>query len=193
MTSHRNILFTLILLTAISVAMTSSALAGPLLGGYGGPGEGNQAILGSALLGGAGSGGSSGSSGGSSGSAGSSPNTTVGAGTQTGRSQADAAPPGSSGHGSTAGEVGRRSAGGASHSPSGSGKASGGVARAYPVLSGDRVASSPSASETLGLSGADLAYVLLALCVLVGTGVLTRRLAQAAGPLKVHNDSRQST
>ena len=51
MTSHRTILMTLISLTVMSFATPSSVLAGPLLSGYGGPGEGNQAILGSALIG----------------------------------------------------------------------------------------------------------------------------------------------
>jgi len=37
---------TLISLTVMSFATPSSALAGPLLSGYGGPGAGNQAILG---------------------------------------------------------------------------------------------------------------------------------------------------
>ncbi len=40
---------------------TSSALGNSLLSGYGGPGEGSQAILGSALLGGGGAGGGDGS------------------------------------------------------------------------------------------------------------------------------------
>ena len=51
MTSHRTTLLKLVLLAIISAVMPSSAsAASPLLGGYGGPGQGNQAILGSALL-----------------------------------------------------------------------------------------------------------------------------------------------
>ena len=52
-----------IALVALSAAMPVAASASSLLSGYGGPGQGNQAILGSALLGGGSSGGSSGSTG----------------------------------------------------------------------------------------------------------------------------------
>src|SRR5271170_1066634 len=47
------------LLTA-SALVPAAALAGPLLSGYGGPGQGNQAILGAGLVGGRGGDGSSG-------------------------------------------------------------------------------------------------------------------------------------
>jgi len=70
---------TLVSLVVISTPMTSSASAGSLLGGYGGPGEGDQAILGSALLGGGG-----GAAGGFSGPTGSSPSSAAGAGVQAG-------------------------------------------------------------------------------------------------------------
>src|ERR1700736_6516079 len=49
-------------LAGASAALPTTADAGPLLSGYGGPGQGNQAILGSTLLGG--SAGGSGTSGG---------------------------------------------------------------------------------------------------------------------------------
>jgi hypothetical protein len=184
MTTHRNILLTLISLTVISIAVPSSALAGsgPLLGGYGGPGEGNQAILGSALLGGGGGNGSSGSSGGSSGSSGSSLDGASSTGPQAGRSEGNASASGSSAHGAIHGEVGR-SGHQASGARSGGGKTSGGVAPAYSASS-DRanLQSASVASDTLGLSGADLAYILLTLCVLAFTGVLTRRLVRFGGP-----------
>jgi len=175
MTNHRTILMTLILLTVMSFATPSSVLAGPLLSGYGGPGEGNQAILGSALLGGGGSsGGSSGSTGSSSGTAAET------AGGQSGREQSNGSANASSGHSSTAGGRSKGSArGGAASSRDNTTESSGGAARAYPVSSSRPT---PEAAETLGLSGADLAYVLLVLCALVFTGVLTRRLSQPAGP-----------
>jgi hypothetical protein len=175
MTSHRTILMTLISLTAMSFATPSSVLAGPLLGGYGGPGAGNQAILGSALLGGGGS------SGGSSGSTGSSPGAAAEtAGGQSGRSQSNGSVTGSSGLSSTtASRRSRGSArGGAASSRDNTAESSGGAARAYPV---SLSRSTPGASDTLGLSGADLAYIFLTLCALILTGVLTRRFAQAAG------------
>ena len=68
-------LSTIALLAALVAVAPAAASANSLLSGYGGPGAGNQAILGSALIGGGGSaggGGSSGSSGSSTGSSGSS-------------------------------------------------------------------------------------------------------------------------
>jgi hypothetical protein len=58
MTTHRKTLSILASLVVMTTAVPAFASASPLLGGYGGPGEGNQAILGSALIGGAGGGGS---------------------------------------------------------------------------------------------------------------------------------------
>ena len=166
---------TLISLTVMSFAIPSSVLAGPLLSGYGGPGEGNQAILGSALLGGGGS------SGGSSGSTGSSPGVAAEtAGGQSGRSQSNGSATGASGLSSTAGRRSKGSAGGgAANSRDNTAESSGGVARAYSVSSSR---STSGASDTLGLSGTDLGYVLLVLCALAFTGVLTKRLAQGSEP-----------
>jgi hypothetical protein len=180
MTRHRMIVSILVVMSVLLTATRSSARANSLLSGYGGPGEGNQAILGSALLGGTGGGG--GSSGGSSGSAGSSPTGTAGVGVQAG--QKNAASTGSSGGGSTTRGGGRRSAGGASVSRGESGDASDGTARTYSVLSrGETSQAASEDSETLGLSGDDLLFILLALCTLAFTGVLTRRLTRitAAG------------
>jgi hypothetical protein len=172
MTSHRTTLLTLASLTVMSFATPSSAFAGSLLSGYGGPGEGNQAILGSALLGGAG--GDSGSSGGSSGSTGSSLSGAAGVGAQAG--QSSAAPTGSNERGSTARGQGGRSARGA-------GEASGDAANAYPASSvGETSRLATGGLETLGLSGEDLLYMLLTLGALAFVGVLTRRLTQTTGP-----------
>jgi hypothetical protein len=132
----------------VCAALPLTAHAGPLLSGYGGPGQGNQAILGSALLGGSsGGGGTSGGGGGGSGSRG---------------------PASSAVHS-------RSNAPGAPASP-----------RQTGVLAGERGASSypavePTASRsgtTFGLSGADLAYILLAAAALTVTGALTRRIAR---------------
>jgi hypothetical protein len=182
MRSHRKILSTLtsLTVTAIFVAMPSSVLAGPLLGGYGGPGEGSQAILGSALLGGGGSGSSGG---GSAGSTGPSLSVAAGVGAQASKGQGNVTSPDPSALGSAAGGAGQ-SAGETSGARSGgAAKAFGGAANAYPVAA-ERAPSQPasSATGTLGLSGADLAYICLTLCALLFTGVLTKRLARAAGP-----------
>jgi hypothetical protein len=60
MTRHRMIVSILVLVPVLLTATRSSALASPLLSGYGGPGQGSQAILGSALLNGPRGGGGSG-------------------------------------------------------------------------------------------------------------------------------------
>ncbi len=185
MTSHRTTPLTLTLLVVLVIYAPSSALANSLLSGYGGPGEGNQAILGSALVGGAGgaggggsSNGSSGSSGGSTGSTGSSSGAGTGGGASAGVSGASSA--GSSDGRSTVGGASRSAAGQASHSRAGGAKASGATARAYSLSSRDDASQSASGGwGSLALSAADLGYVLLAFGALGVTAVLTRRLAQA--------------
>lgn len=193
MTCHRTISLkpAIIVVVLTILAAPSSALANSLLSGYGGPGEGNQAILGSALVGGAGGGGgsSSGSSGSGSGgsaeSTGSSTAPATGAGLASGGREAESAGSSRGGATSNAGEKSGdgQAAGRASGSRARSGwggKTSGGGARAYPVLPRDDVSQTASGgSQALGLSTADFLYVLLVLGVLWATGVTTRRLAQA--------------
>jgi hypothetical protein len=177
MTSHRTISLTLTLLAVLLTGAPSSAWANSLLSGYGGPGEGSQTILGSALLGGGGSaGGGGGLSSSTSGSTGSSLSGGAAAGGKI------TTPSGSSGGGATARGGGGRP-GGRSGSRGGSGEASGGAARAYtPVSPSSALPPASGASETLGLSGEDLGYVLLAFGVLAFTGVVTRRLARTTRP-----------
>ncbi len=168
------------LVTALAFAaiLPASASAGSLLSGYGGPGQGNQAILGAALVNGpTGTGGHGGGGGGA---------RAYGAGTQAGGASslaAQAAP----GAGSVL-AAGSAAAHG-SRSPAGSGR---GAAATPAVRAGATAASqlrpaTPAAAvsgasvgggPTLGLSRADLLYVLLALGALLLTGVLTRRMAQ---------------
>jgi hypothetical protein len=188
MTSHRTIFLTLTLLAVLTAAAPSCAFANSLLSGYGGPGEGSQAIIGSALVGGAGGGG--GSSGGSSGPSGSSSGDLAGAGPRNSAGTAapktgagTAAPSGSRGRGS--GSEKRGAAGRAADRGAGSrgrsGEASGGVARAYPVLSRDQASRSAfGGSAGPGVSGEDLGYVLFALAALAVTGVVTRWLVRAS-------------
>jgi hypothetical protein len=184
MKSHRTISLTTALLAALVAVAPACASANSLLSGYGGPGAGNQAILGSALIGGGGSAGGGGSSGSSgSGSAGS---TRSSSGSEA-AGEGEAASAGSSGGGSEAGagEKGApgKAAGGAAGSRGGHGKASGGAARAYPVRPLDDASKAASAgSGTLGFSAADFGYLLLVVAVLGATGVVTRRLARAPTP-----------
>ena len=112
MKSHRKISLTTALLAALVAVVPATASANSLLSGYGGPGAGNQAILGSALIGGGGSAGGGGSSGssGSTGSAGSSSDSAAGS---EAAGEGEAAAAGSNGRGGEAGGAGEGGAGGA--------------------------------------------------------------------------------
>ena len=152
MRSHRMIRQIIALMAALTAAAPAAARANPLLSGYGGPGQGSQAILGATLLNGPSSGGGSGSSSGG-GSIG---------------------PPGSSTGAAATGTPGGHASG---HSSSTN------AARHVSTARGTRAdgAVSPAAlrgSGSLGLSGTDVVYIILALGALGFTGALTRRLTQ---------------
>jgi hypothetical protein len=152
MKNHRSIAQIFVLLAALAGAAPAAASANPLLSGYGGPGVGNQAILGSALLNGGGSaGGGSGPSG-----QGSSPASapSIAASDTAGQRAAGRAP-----HGAAAEGAGS--------------KVSGASSGAYPA---SERGGAVSATGTLGLSGQDILFILLALLALAFTGVLTRRM-----------------
>jgi|SRR5438128_871686 len=124
------------------------AHAGPLLSGYGGPGQGSQLILGSTLIGGPGGGAAGTGTGGPSGQA----------TARNGTAPASA----SSGAGA-----------GARRAPAAKGAGADGVVSAsYPAL--ERTAS----TGTFGLSGADISYVLLGAGALALMGVLMRRMVR---------------
>ena len=152
---------------ALSIALTpTAAAASTLLSGYGGPGQGNQAILGATLLNGpSGGGGGGGSTGGGSSSSGEGNLAAPATSTST---QGSASTPRHTGSG--AGKHGAPG-GRASVSALGARHAGSGAARAYNVSAGGG-----SAHPLLGLSRDDLLYVVLALGVLAFTGMLTRRL-----------------
>lgn len=158
MKNHRNFAPIIVLLAALAAAAPAVAQANPLLSGYGGPGVGNQAILGSALLNGGGS------AGGGSGPA--------------GQGSGPASAPTIAANEPAGGRVAGRTPRGAA-APGGGANVSGVASSAYPAS--ERGAPAP-ASGTLGLSGQDILFILLALLVLAFTGVLTRRLiADARG------------
>jgi hypothetical protein len=156
MKRHRR-LITRAALTAVALfaCAPAAAHASSLLSGYGGPGQGSQALLGSTLIGGSGGGGGSSASGGGSGSI---------AATQSAPTKA-----GGAHRGSGAGRHG--AAGGAG---AGSTAATTGSAAAF------RAAETGAGSSTLGLSGAGLVYILAVLGGLVLVAVLTRSLARGA-------------
>jgi hypothetical protein len=153
---------------ALCLATPVVAQANPLLSGYGGPGQGNQAILGSALLNGpAGPGGGGSAGSGSSGENGSSTTaTSVGsAGGHRGASKQ------SSGHGQS---------GTPASSPQRIAQPRLDPASAY--LAAER-GHAVGQSGALGLGGQDLLYIILVLGALTLAAVFTRRLTQttAAG------------
>ena|ERR1700722_19964821 len=167
MSSRRTTIWIGILLTVVLVALFSAvASANPLLSGYGGPGQGDQAILGATLLNGPGAGGSSGSSG--SGEA-----ETETASALTATEPRPASP--SKGSRETAKghrkhvrshpSAPRKKAGTSKILPAGTSQT---AFRLAPTSSG----------PTLGLSGADFLYILLTLAVLAFTGGITRQLAR---------------
>jgi hypothetical protein len=180
MTRHRTIVLTLALVAAVAVLPTS-ALASSLLSGYGAPGSGDQAILGSALLNGPRGGGNGGAGvrGAGAGVSASTrqvqrgPGATIGtrAGLQGSPSSAvsahrhrsSRAAVNTSGSASTAS---RRSARRAQQSIQSS--------FTYPTSS----LPGTENSGTLGFSGEDLLLLVLAIGALACTGAFTRQLAR---------------
>ena len=170
MKTYRRIIGTAGCTLAAGLLAVPAASASPLLSGYGGPGQGNQAILGSTLLNGPGSGGSSGGAQQPSGSA----SVRV-----TGSPPASTSSP-TGPHHAARHAAGTRSARqqGASSGPAQSSPAELAYARAERSGAG-------SGSGTLGLSVADFLYAGLVLVGLVLMGVVTRWLIRAT-PVKGH-------
>lgn len=151
-------------LLATAGASTTASAASPLLSGYGGPGQGNQAILGSTVLnvprGGGGSGGPPAATGGGA-PAVSSESGGSGASATTTRSSS----PASSTH---------RAARPASRQTT--------TAAADPnALYAQLERRASESSGTLGLTGEDLLYVLIGLAVLAFGALFTRRIVRAGG------------
>lgn len=193
------IVVVLVSLGLVPGVASSAAFAGsPLLSGYGGPGAGEQAVIGSTLIGapggGAGSGGSSGSSGsagsagsGSAGSAsagGGSASTSAATSAVTGGSSAG----GSSAGGNAGGGAGGKGASGAAGGHRGGSHATGSAStragasntgaqtHAFVYPTGLRSASVDS--PALGISGSDLLLFLAAIATLALVAVATLRLSR---------------
>ena len=152
---------------AIGVCWPLPAHASPLLSGYGGPGQGSQAILGSTLLGGS-SGGSSGSASGGEGSGGASSSLAVsGQSAPRGARAARRSSPSAPAPARTVRPEQRLAEAGAA------------AARSYQEL--EHGARAPG-GDPLGLAGADFAYVGAALAALLLSAALMRQIARR--PLK---------
>jgi len=163
---------------ALSVGLPTAAMGSSLLSGYGGPGEGNQAILGSALLNGPGHGGGGGGSSGGGSTGGGSRTGAAAGGVSNSPSGGSAAPaaPAAGGHASAPGAGSANILGRTGTAP---GHGSHGKTGAQRHAGASLLASAqtPAAgSGNLGLSGADLLYMLLAIGLLALTAALTSRL-----------------
>lgn len=188
MRSHRIVIF----ITGVLIALIAAAPAAgqsTLLSGYGGPGQGNQAILGAVVVKGSGGGGSSGAgSGAASGTGGETSSASSG---EDGSEPSLIAPNkpavGSSSAGSPGAQAGSDGHSGHPVGPRTSTRhASGAAVQAarqapasfYPAA--ERVPAGQSAGA-LGLSGADVVYILLAVAALVSIGLFTKRVGAEAG------------
>ncbi len=180
MKSHRIVIQTLVFLAA-TVALPAPALASSLLSGYGGPGQGNQAVLGSALLNGPKGRGGSGSSGGS-GSASSSTSgqtaassessTSTSQGATTTTEQGSSAPAGkgsAGGQGGSAKSNGTTRTSGKSRRPASESSA---VSHASFYPAAERI---PPSAQGSTIPGSDIFYIILGAAILVSLGLLTRR------------------
>jgi hypothetical protein len=175
MTRHQRTNSIVIFVALLAAVLPSAAMANSLLSGYGGPGEGNQAILGSALLNTPKGGGTAGGNG-----AGGSAQVSSSQPAESPSSQTSDAP-GASKSGS-GGRAKERAAPSKRGDRGAAARASRGGAVIYPAASSEETT---GGSRTLGLSGADFAYIILALGVLALTGFLTMRLTRttvAPGP-----------
>src|SRR5437764_957114 len=174
MINFRSLIPHVAVLCGLCVGAPASALASPLLSGYGGPGQGSQVILGSALVNGPRGGGGSSGGGSSNGGGPAAPATVTQAGTGGGTVHSHSTPTRVS---STKGTAARGS------EPHRSRAASGSAARGAPVSVEGRTVSH---SAALGLSSGDLVLIIVAACALAAIGFMTGRLARVPrheGPL----------
>jgi len=158
MNSHRLISASTSLLVAIFALVPASASAGSLLSGYGGPGQGNQELLGSTLLNGHSRGGGGGGGSASTGSS-------AGAG-------GEGSTPDRGGAAATGGKHASRLAGGRRQSRENSREAAtqaGNDPRSDARTTVPAASGTAPGSQTLGLSGSDIVDVLIALAALVLT------------------------
>jgi hypothetical protein len=166
-----------LLVLAVTGLFSAAADAGSLLSGYGGPGQGNQAILGSALINGpSGKGGSGSGPGSTAAQLAAASGSLAASSTSAGSASTEAQPASHSSKPNVgASRPTHSSAAGKNHRAE-AGKASGNTSGTYTHSS--ELTRAKGGSQVLGLSGADLGYILLALGILAFTGVLTRKLAR---------------
>jgi hypothetical protein len=166
-----------LLIAAAPAAAQAAGSEGPLLSGYGGPGAGEQAILGSQVLrshphhgGGGGEQGSAEEAGGAAGAARESVSPEASLQGSSPAPNQPSAPSGARGGG------GEASGGTPPPAHTGHGGSSGTPANGSSPREGTQTA--VVAAQPLGLSGGDLAAVIVVACALVSLGVLTRFAAR---------------
>jgi hypothetical protein len=157
MTSCRTILRRTAALAFIAALMPQAAQANSMLSGYGGPGQGSQAILGSTLVN-APAGGGSGGGGLASNAPASESSANLAVGTSTPRGSA------------------RGASSGGSHARHGVNQSAAQRFNRYAIPPAGEIRAT---SDTLGLSGTDFLYAGLVLCLLALGGALTYRLARS--------------
>jgi len=140
-------------------AAASAEAGGTLLSGYGGPGQGSQAIIGSGFVNGPGAGG------GTSGGSGTSAATAAGSSAAAGATRAGAS-------GARGGSPAHPTA------PAGTHVSGGGIQPAVSGVSPARGPLTETGSQSLVLPGGDVLDILLGLVVLALTGIATVLLAR---------------
>jgi len=169
---HRGVTIVTAMLVSALAGSPGTALASSLLSGYGGPGEGSEAILGSTLVNGP-----PGGAGGGSAGAGGSPVSGI---RGSGRGPS-ASPTGERAGLSASRSAGARGIGGRAQRTGGAGNdaaatGAGSSGTAFAGRAGDR---DTVESEDLGLTTQDLIYALLVLAALAAVWALTVRVARA--------------
>ena len=167
MKTYRKLIPIVAIALALPAVVPASAPASSILSGYGGPGQGTQAILGSTLLNGPSGGAGGGPQGGSS-----TAESAIGAG------GSNSGGGGRGGGGTSATTRGRTDASRPAGRPLGARQ---GSSTSRPLSTLAIARASTGGSGVLGLSDTGFLVVLLALGALVFTGMLTRGLAKPSG------------
>ncbi len=151
----------------LALAVPATAHGSSLLSGYGGPGQGSQAILGATVIGGSAGGGGTAGGGSSAGSGSSSANGLV-------LSSTPSAPPAKRTQSGSRAKAHR--SGASSKRPDRTSTSPANAYRATSTLSSSETAS--VSTPALGISGANLVYILMACGALALTGAIKGRLAR---------------
>lgn len=174
MARYRSISTAALAALALSAPVAVAHASSTLLSGYGGPGQGNQALIGSTLIGGGGNG--------------------AGGGAGSSEARSSSSPSSSSAPVVSIALAPKRPAPHRSHRSSGtraatpsSDRSNSGVPAYTPAAAS---ALHRSGGGALGLSTADVAYIVLAFALLALTALATARLAGRAGRAAERNSAR---